>query len=278
MHVVGTLFVFNFYVCFGARFFDADVRRCVRMSDIDSTSATEPTSTIAGGLMIKLHDNSTILLDVGAAHRDVVLGMLRLYVAQAAAAEAIPAPRFARVALWRGADGSYSRLEDPASAEERPLQMSESDWERVYTHCAQTVHCKSLSVVVRQGVADPASFERCYSIGRGAVSLERTSEDGSGVTRFATLGTDATFNEMALVCPNMGSPSVNVVALEDTVLYAIDNVALQRELVEMRSEALADEAAMFELRLMRYIAGRLRDALVHGRRVCTMHPCHMTEM
>jgi CRP-like cAMP-binding protein len=160
--------------------------------------------------------------------------------------------------------------------------MTEADWQRLYDHCTQSVHAKTRDVIVRQGSTDAGSTARCYGVSRGGVSLERTNDDASGVTRFATLNSEATFNEVSLVLPGVGAPSVNAVALEDTLLYAIDVASFQRELSEMRSEAASsgasDEASMFELRVMRFLAGRLRDALVHGRRVCTFHTCHLSEI
>jgi CRP-like cAMP-binding protein len=281
VQLAGTLFVFNNYLCFGARFFDGDVRRVTRMADIKTVDSESSASTI----MLKLAGGSSLLLDVGTMQRDVVLGMLRLFVTQsAAAADRIVPARAPRVGLWTFGDAGqpYGRQEEPTLAEERALQMTEADWQRLYDHCTQSVHAKTRDVIVRQGSTDAGSTARCYGVSRGGVSLERTNDDASGVTRFATLNSEATFNEVSLVLPGVGAPSVNAVALEDTLLYAIDVASFQRELSEMRSEAASsgasDEASMFEMRVMRYLAGRLRDALVHGRRVCTFHTCHLSEI
>jgi hypothetical protein len=105
-------------------------------------------------------------------------------------------------------------------------------------------------------------------VSRGSVSLERTTMDG--VTRYATLGENATFNEMTLVLPGSAPPSVNAVALDEaTLLYYIDGSSLLA--------AVSSDDATCEARLLRWLSGRLRDALDHGRRVCTHHTCHLVE-
>jgi hypothetical protein len=78
--LAGTLYVFNSHVCIGARFFDADIRRT---STIGGMSDMQPLE--AGAITLKTHTGERIHCDVGAGQRDVLLGMLRLFAAQAIA-------------------------------------------------------------------------------------------------------------------------------------------------------------------------------------------------
>lgn len=130
--------------------------------------------------------------------------------------------------------------------------MGESDWAYVHQHCSHSLAVKKDELIVKQGSVE-ASSSRVYGIARGGVSLERRSEDG--VTRFATLNADAVFNEMAFVLTSSAPASVNAVSLDDTLLYYIDV-----------SIMAPGSDPLFEARLLRYLAGRLRDSMEKSRR------------
>ena len=118
-HVVlaGTLYVFNNYVCIGARFFDADIRRTTTIIGLSELQAHEQ-----GAFSFKTHTGLAVRCDVGASQRDVVLGMLRLFVAQAKPhSDAEPLPPSSSTGLWRVdefATTPYAPIED-GSADER---------------------------------------------------------------------------------------------------------------------------------------------------------------
>ena len=213
------------------------------------------------------HNGELLKFDVGAGQRDVLLGMLRMFTAQAAAGVAPPLPTTKSVGLYVDTDASSPYQPQLDVPEERGLQMAESDWRRVLSLCARSRWANKDDVIVQQGGTDPASTSRCYGISKGGISLERATLDG--VTRYATLGENATFNEMSLVLTGSAPPSVNAVSLEDnTLVYYIDS----------GSFTASGDDAMFEARLLRWISGRLRDALDHGRRVCTHHNCALSEL
>lgn len=166
--LAGTLYVFSAHLCFGARFFDGDVRCAIGMRGTHVEALDQHV------IVVRPAANAVDALqfDVGVGQRDVLLGMLRMFTAQAG--EATPAV-CKPVGLWHALDDGaqpYAPLED-ASGEERALAMQEADWQRVYSVCARSMTLRKGELVLHQGGTDAASTSRCYGISKGGVSLER---------------------------------------------------------------------------------------------------------